>query len=72
MQIAFTVTLTDLVRFNVHHASRRVVTWVLIAGLVLLFVRTVPSDSSLTERVFVIVLFKIGDDANYEFIYFQF
>jgi hypothetical protein len=22
--------------------------------------------------VFVIVLFKIGDDANYEFIYFQF
>lgn len=25
-----------------------------------------------TALLFVLVLFKIGDDANYEFIYFQF
>jgi D-alanyl-lipoteichoic acid acyltransferase DltB (MBOAT superfamily) len=39
------------------------------------FVHRVPPWRSLAVAfavVFVVVLFKIGDDANYEFIYFQF
>jgi hypothetical protein len=31
-----------------------------------------PWIAALFAILFVVVLFKIGDDANYEFIYFQF
>src|SRR5258707_12919087 len=46
MTIDYTTTLIDLVRFNLYHASRRVLNWVIIAGGALFLSRTMPSDQS--------------------------
>lgn len=44
MTIDYTVTLIDLVRFNLYHASRRVLNWVIIAAGAVFLSRTAPSN----------------------------
>jgi hypothetical protein len=44
MIIDYTNTLADLVRFNLYHASRRVLNWVIIVGGALFLSRTIPSN----------------------------
>lgn len=56
MQITFTVSLLDLVRFNLYHASRSVVHWVIVSGAVLLLARTIPHDLPLHVMVIIIFL----------------
>ena len=45
MTVDFTNTVFDLVRFNLYHASRRVVNWLIIAGGALVLTRTIPADT---------------------------
>ncbi|HSY49036.1 MAG TPA: YcxB family protein [Thermoanaerobaculia bacterium] len=58
MTIEYTNTLNDLVRFNLYHASRRVLNWVIIVGAALFLSRTSPSDQP-GGRVAAFLIFAI-------------
>jgi YcxB-like protein len=56
VEIQFTLNRIDLVRFNVHHASRRLLTWTIVVILAAMIARTVPTDFPLLVRIFFYVL----------------
>jgi hypothetical protein len=56
LQIAFKISLMDLIRFNVYHASRRGLNWLIVSGAVLLLARTIPHDLPLHVMVFIVFL----------------
>ena len=59
MTISYTNTLIDLVRFNLYHASKRVLHWVIVVGCALFLSGTMPSEP-LEVRVVSFFMFAIG------------
>jgi hypothetical protein len=55
--IDFTNTLIDLVRFNLYHASRRVLNWVIIVGGALFLSRTMRFDQPGVRAVAFVMFF---------------
>jgi hypothetical protein len=54
MTIDFTNTRSDLVRFNLYHASRRAFNWVIIIGSAFFLGRTIPGELDVKVVAFFI------------------
>jgi hypothetical protein len=54
LEIKFNLTVADLVRFNVYHATRRVVSWIVIGVVVFVFAKAVAAgQTSVGARLFI-------------------
>jgi hypothetical protein len=58
MTVDFTNTVFDLVRFNLYHASRRVVNWVMVIGTALFLSRSM-SFEGLSVRIAAFFVFAV-------------
>ena len=59
MTVDFTNTLFDIVRFNLYHASRRVLNWAIIVGCAFFLSRAMSSEAP-SVRIVAFLLFAIG------------
>lgn len=55
MDIQFTINRFDLLRFNLHHAAHRRLTWAIVGICAALIASTVPNDMPVTARLIIFV-----------------